>query len=361
MAKSKNTPNKKKKASKKQKNNFLKKTPLFYINVIIIILTISIIIFLLNAIIFENKEKENIKKPTIIKHTNKKENVNKILFEEETKELKVHYVEPIQEKKEVLTNPKTQSIFKINKNQEVKKQVIHKQINTKPLQKKEKINKNNKPLLSIIIDDVTTSSQIKKAKNLPFKVTLSFLPPTPTHKNSAKISHNLKVHMIHLPLEAGSRSAEEVNTLHIEDSYNKIENRIKYLKSIYPNVKYINNHTGSKFTSNLSAMDKLAKALKKYNYYFIDSRTTAKTKIKTVAKKYNLKYLSRNVFLDNKKDIKYIQNQLQQAVNIAKKHGSSIAICHPYSITFKSLALSSDILKDVNVVYVNELHIGSNR
>jgi len=359
MAKIKNTPKKKKKTSKKQKNNFLKKTPLFYINTIIIILILLISIFALNAIMFENKEKEHIKKPTIIKHTIEKETINKIQFEEETKELKVHYVEPIQEKQKVLTNPKTDDIFKINKKQEVKKEVIHKQIIKKT--EKKKVIKNNKPLLSIIIDDVTTSSQVKKAKDLPFKVTLSFLPPTPTHKNSAKISHNLKVHMIHLPLEAGSRSAEEVNTLHIEDSYNKIENRIKYLKYIYPNVKYINNHTGSKFTSNLNAMDKLAKALKKYNYYFIDSRTTAKTKIKTVAKKYNLKYLSRNVFLDNTKDIKYIQNQLQQAVNIAKKHGSSIAICHPYSITFKSLALSSDILKDVNVVYVNELDIGSNR
>ena len=223
------------------------------------------------------------------------------------------------------------------------------------------VNDNIKPKLAIIIDDVTTSKQVKKANNLPFKVTLSFLPPTPTHKKSALLAQNLSVHMIHLPLEASKRTSEEINTLHVGDSLEKIDNRIKYLKSIYPKVKYINNHTGSKFTSDLESMNKLIKTLKKYNYYFVDSRTTAKSKIKPSALKYNLPYLSRNVFLDNKQDIAYIHNQLKKAVKIAKTKGSAIAICHPYSITYKALNSSLDILKGVELVYINKLKISSPR
>ena len=186
---------------------------------------------------------------------------------------------------------------------------------------------------------------------------MAFLPPTPRHKNSAKIAQNIKVHMIHLPLEAGSRSSEEENTLHIEDSIQTIEKRIKYLKSIYPKVKYINNHTGSKFTSNDKAMDRLSKILKKYNYYFLDSRTSGKTVAKKYAKKYNLPFLSRNIFLDNTQEKAYIQKQLKKAIKIAIRRGSAIAIGHPHSITIKTLRQSQHLFKDIQLVLIDKLAI----
>jgi polysaccharide deacetylase 2 family uncharacterized protein YibQ len=136
-----------------------------------------------------------------------------------------------------------------------------------------------------------------------------------------------------------------------------MDKRIKYLKSIYPNVKYINNHTGSKFTQNHKAMNRLMKILKKYDYYFIDSKTTSKSVVKKYAKKYNVPSASRNIFLDNKKDKNYIQNQLRKAVLIAKRNGSAIAICHPYSITFRTLKESIHIVKGVNLVYINKIKL----
>ena len=213
----------------------------------------------------------------------------------------------------------------------------------------------NKPKLAIIIDDVTTSHQINKIKQIGYIVNISFLPPTSKHTKSAKIAQKLIHYMIHLPLQASSFQWEEENTLHIHDSLQKIESRIKQLKQLYPNTKFINNHTGSKFTSNQQAMDKLFRVLKKYNYIFIDSRTTAKTVAKTTAKKYGLKLFSRNVFLDNKKDKKYIKNQLKKAIHYAKKYGVAIAIGHPYNITFTTLKESKNMLKDVKLVYVDQL------
>jgi len=212
-----------------------------------------------------------------------------------------------------------------------------------------------RPRLAIIIDDMTTQRQINSVSDLGYVVNMSFLPPTKGHKNSAKITKNLDNFLIHLPLQASNFIYEEENTLHTGDSIETIENRIKYLRKIYPNTLYVNNHTGSKFTSNLVAMDKLFEILKKYNYTFIDSRTTAKSVTKTVAKKYGVKMFSRNIFLDNKKDKKYIQNQLKKAIKIAKKNGLAIAIGHPYSITFKTLKESKHLLEGLDLVYVQEL------
>jgi polysaccharide deacetylase 2 family uncharacterized protein YibQ len=184
---------------------------------------------------------------------------------------------------------------------------------------------------------------------------MAFLPPTPRHKNSAKIAQQIDKYMIHLPLEAGSKRYEEKNTLHITDSLSIIDKRIKYLTKIYPKAKYLNNHTGSKFTSNRQAMDKLMEVLKKYNLIFVDSRTTAKTQAKIFAKKYQVKYLSRNIFLDNKQDKNYIRKQLKKAVKIAKKSGSAIAIGHPHTITLKTLKNSKDLLEGINLVYITSL------
>jgi len=33
---------------------------------------------------------------------------------------------------------------------------------------------------------------------------MAFLPPTPSHKESAKIAQNLKFYMIHFPMQASS-------------------------------------------------------------------------------------------------------------------------------------------------------------
>ncbi len=213
----------------------------------------------------------------------------------------------------------------------------------------------NKPKLAIVIDDVTTKSQLNKIKKIGYRVTPSFMPPTPGHPNSANISKDLDFYMIHFPLEASTFRAEEKNTLHITDSYERIEKRVSEIRQWYPNAKYTNNHTGSKFTSNTQAMDRLFKALVKYDFVFMDSRTSGKTVGKQMAKKYNMPYIVRNVFLDNEQDFAYIQNQLKKAIRIAKKNGQAIAICHPHSITLKVLRESKHLLKDLELVYVNQL------
>ena len=216
--------------------------------------------------------------------------------------------------------------------------------------------KKNKPKLAIIIDDVSTSAEKEKILNIGYPITMAFLPPTSSHKDSAKIAQNLSFYMIHFPMQASSAfKSPEVDTLKITDSYEKIENRVKQLRAWYPNAIYTNNHTGSVFTENQEAMDKLFKALKKYNFIFVDSRTSSKSVAKQFANKYNMPYIVRNTFIDNDRNFSAIQNQLKKAVEIAKKQGYAIAIGHPHDITLKVLKESKHLLKDVEPIFVNKL------
>lgn len=221
--------------------------------------------------------------------------------------------------------------------------------------KKENLIKKEKPQLVIIIDDVSSSFQVKDILALKHHITMSFLPPTAAHANSALIAKPLDFFMIHIPLEAKSTfKFQEKDTLNMNDSYETIENYIQKIRQWYPKGLYINNHTGSQFTANDVAMDKLYKALKKHHFIFVDSRTTSKSLAKKYSLKYQMPFIARNIFLDNEQNFSYIQNQLKKAINIAKRKGSAIAIGHPYPITIKVLKESEHLFKDVELVYLNE-------
>ena len=216
--------------------------------------------------------------------------------------------------------------------------------------------KKNKPKIAIVIDDVTTQAQKDTILSMGYKITMAFLPPTNSHPTSAKIALNLPFYMIHFPMQASPKfKGQEIGSLNITDSYETIEKRVKQLREWYPNAVYTNNHTGSVFTENEEAMDKLFRALKKYNFIFVDSRTSNKSVAKKYALKYNMPYIVRNTFIDNEENYEYIQNQLKQAIEIAKKQGYSIAIGHPHSVTLKVLKDSKHLLKDVEPIFINQL------
>ncbi len=213
-----------------------------------------------------------------------------------------------------------------------------------------------KPKLAIIIDDVGTKSQVNAIKSLNIPLTMSFLPPSKARPNSAKLAAKEKQYMVHLPLEAQNFSAEEPDTLRISNSQQEISARIRDIKNLFPKVHHINNHTGSKFTSDEVAMNRLIYALNSNNISFIDSRTTAETKAPKVLKNFGLNYVARDVFLDHHMDKKYIKEQIKKAIKVAKQHGTAIAIGHPHANTILALSESKKLLKEVDLVYINRLN-----
>jgi polysaccharide deacetylase 2 family uncharacterized protein YibQ len=213
-----------------------------------------------------------------------------------------------------------------------------------------------KPKLAIIIDDVSFAHDVRNIKALGLNLTMAFLPPNRIHPDSAKLAAKESYYMVHLPMEAQNFGRPEPITLLVDDPEEKIMERIEQIKELFPKVRYINNHTGSKFTSDEKAMNRLVYALKRKKIGFIDSRTTSKTKVPQVMKNFGLPYIGRDVFLDHDPDVNSVKRQIKRAVKIAKSHGLSVAIGHPHKKTLQALKESKKLLQSVELVRIDELY-----
>ena len=221
---------------------------------------------------------------------------------------------------------------------------------------KKKIYSNfKKPKLAIIMDDVSFAHDVKSIKALKMPITMSFLPPSPIHPDSARLASREPLYMVHLPLEAMTFSAEEPITLRISDTKETITQRVKQIKTLFPRAYFVNNHTGSRFTSDKRAVKDLIIALKKEGIGFLDSRTTAQTKVPEVMASLGKPYIARDLFLDHEANVAYIEGQIKKAIAKAKKHGSAIAIGHPRKETLQALKNSKKALGSVELVLVNKV------
>ena len=209
--------------------------------------------------------------------------------------------------------------------------------------------------LAIIIDDVGTGEQAQKIAALPVRVTPSIFPPEYQRKDTRSLARGFEHYAIHLPMEASSAKNNSA-TLRASDNYEKLNGVIAKLRADFPNAKFINNHTGSKFTADERAMQNLLRAMNEYGFLFIDSRTSPTTKAKAAMNGLGMRYVHRDVFLDNQNSVAAVRKKLREAVTLAKKQGYAIAIGHPKSSTLRALANSADILGEVDLVYLDEIY-----
>lgn len=307
------------------------------------------IISLLSGTIFymyKNKKAQDISEENKTKQ--QQTSIDKHAYEIEKKfEEKTKYFDEIHEP--IIKETKIESENQHETAKEEKKQ------KSKPEIKKLVETEHSNAKLVIVIDDISLQSQVTALNDLGYPINLSFLPPTNSHPNSAEIAQKISHSMIHLPLQATSFEHEETDTLKIGDNYEIIEAKIAEIRKLYPNAKYINNHTGSKFSQDKASTDKLLKAIAKYNFSFLDSKTAANSTLCESAKTFGVKCLERNVFLDNEQDEQYVVSQLKKAIALAKKYGKSVAIGHPHKTTIEALKNSKELLSQVKVVYIDNL------
>jgi len=222
---------------------------------------------------------------------------------------------------------------------------------------REEKEKKRKPELVLIIDDVSHPGQLKAIRSLPFRITPSIFPPSQISRNSHRLARGLKHYMIHLPLESATPKMNRfAGTLFVRDSAETVRKRVEELRKLFPSGRFVNNHTGSVFTSDYKAMNRLYGDLKENGFVFLDSRTTGKSAVRRVAKRYGDPYCSRDVFLDNIQQRQAILKQLKRAVSIARKRGYAIAIGHPHRATFEALRHAEGILSGVETVYFDDFY-----
>ena len=109
-------------------------------------------------------------------------------------------------------------------------------------------------------------------------------------------------------------------------------------------VRGVNNHMGSRATSDRRVMTSVLTALPK-GFYFIDSRTSGTSIGAEVARSMHIKTASRSVFLDDVQKEPAIREQLAALAAAAESHGVAVGIGHMYPETVRVLAAEAPLLR----------------
>ena len=262
-------------------------------------------------------------------------------------------IKPVQEATSKVTDKKTKTRLKQKSDKIVKTSIqyeVFEEVEQTMTKKKFRTAKGDMPKIVIIIDDIGYDKKIAMALcDLDPNITFSVLPFAPFGKIIAEQLHAKKVQlMLHLPMEPFEYP--EINpgpgALLSSMSPDMLLDQLKKNINAIPNIVGINNHMGSKITTNSDQMNQIFTVLKMKKLFFIDSITAAKSQCKASARLFKLKFAQRDIFLDNFQNQEYISGQFKKLTTLAEKHGYAIGIGHPYQATLHTLAKELPKLKN---------------
>lgn len=216
------------------------------------------------------------------------------------------------------------------------------------------------PRIAIIIDDMGYDEKIaRRFLSLDAPLCFSILPDSPFQQQIASRLHREnKEILVHLPMEPLEYPRVDpgpgalLSNMTPEALIRQVEHDLR----IVPFAVGANNHMGSGLTQDGEKMRIILSVLKRKNLFFVDSRTSAKTRCPLVAKGLGLRFAQRQVFLDNVQDAHAIRFQIKRLISIANKRGAAIGIGHPYALTWRVLNEDLDKIKaQVQLVPVSRL------
>jgi polysaccharide deacetylase 2 family uncharacterized protein YibQ len=197
------------------------------------------------------------------------------------------------------------------------------------------------PRLAIVIDDIGEDMKVLGGLvDLDFPVTLAVWPNASHTRESVKlIQAKGRDLIVHFPMEPMGFPTYDPgdDALFISMSDEAIKKRVAENLAQIPEAIGVNNHMGSRFTSNSHGMKTALREFKSRGLFFLDSMTTAKSVGRQVARETGIRFFERDIFIDNVKDVSAITLQLRKAENVALKRGFAIAIGHPYPETLAAL------------------------
>lgn len=210
------------------------------------------------------------------------------------------------------------------------------------------------PRLAIVIDDWGYQAKpVQTLAQLGVLITVSVLPHHPYSAKAAEVGHAAGDEVIlHCPMQAQGKIKPEKETLRAGMPADEARRLLAKHWDAIPHAVGLNNHEGSKATEDAALMAVVAEFLKGKNAFFLDSVTTAKSVVPAAAKAAGIPWAARRVFLDNDEKPEAIRKQLRQAVALAKKNGSCIAIGHPHATTLAVLQQDGPALASEGIVLV---------
>ena len=196
------------------------------------------------------------------------------------------------------------------------------------------------PKIVFVIDDIGFYNRYDaQIKALGKKATYAILPLLPYSRYYGNLSRTTGAEVIlHLPLDTMQDKIPGrgliVGTMSKDDILDMLA---RDLDSV-PNYVGVNNHMGSRGTTDREMMTTILTELKKRHLFFLDSYTTRESVVPSVGREIGLPILARGVFLDNEDSKPAIHAQLNHLREVAREKGNAIAIGHYRAKTLEVLA-----------------------
>ncbi len=214
------------------------------------------------------------------------------------------------------------------------------------------------PRISIIIDDIGYRwVDDRRALGLPGPIAYSIMPHSPHAKLMSRLAaEGGKDVLLHLPMEATDEKKNRFlgpGALMTGMSRQQFINTLIDDLASFPNIIGVNNHMGSLLTRHSVHMEWLMKSLRTRDVFYVDSLTSHRSVATHVARKHRVPFLSRDVFLDNRRDEQAINAQFNKLLRIARERGRAVAIGHPHPETISVLARRLSSLRREGVLLVS--------
>lgn len=188
-----------------------------------------------------------------------------------------------------------------------------------------------RPRIVIIFDDMGIDKDaFEQVMTLPGPLTLSFLPyASDLQPLVDRARARGDAVMLHLPMEPEGDEDPGPHSLSLEMTGSRLLKELDWNLSRFTGYVGVNNHMGSKFTTDLPTMKTVLSVLAEKGLFFLDSLTTPDSTARKAGEAVGETVFARDVFLDPEAGPEMVRAQIAQVEHIAKATGYAVAICHP--------------------------------
>lgn len=186
------------------------------------------------------------------------------------------------------------------------------------------------PTLYIVLDDAGHHlDHLRRFNAFPGRLTVAVLPHLRATTASARMAVALGHEVIlHLPMEPSGTANPGPGAVLVRDGDDVVRARLDAALRAVPGAVGMNNHMGSRATTDERVMRALILEAQRRGLYFLDSRTSAQSIAPAVALAQGAVPLQRDVFLDNVRTEEAINAQLELGLSIAREKGYAVLIGH---------------------------------
>lgn len=213
--------------------------------------------------------------------------------------------------------------------------------------------------LAVVIDDAGLDLESQRIyEEIGVPLTLAVMPNKMyTSEAAAEWSRYGMPVILHQPMEPVSGSGMEEKTILTSMSDEAIRYMLKESLEQIPQAVGINNHQGSRATTDARVMRVVMNELSHRGLFFLDSRTNTTTAADSAAVSYGVPYARNDLFVDNSADEGEIRAMIQEGANRAKARGSYIIIghCRPHTAAAFRDIVPQLQAQGIEFVYVSSL------